>query len=107
MKTISGSIKGSSYKIGEFTPNLLIVNARPMCPNAANRGYKDCPACSDSKGEALTKTINSAVKWLIKQGVNVLVYTLAGESSDVVKLIAKNIAVEVAKKRKRGLKRAS
>ncbi len=99
MHTIAKSYSNSLYEFGSFTPNLLQLYVRPACPNHPEGGYQHFLQCLDREGNILSKLSNIGITSLISEGVNVCLYTFAGESSRVVKLILNKIEVSVRSKK--------
>jgi hypothetical protein len=87
-------------QIWSFTPNSLQLNVRPACPNHSEGGYKHCPQCSDIEGDFILKLINTGITTLISEGVNVCLFSFAGKSSGVVKMVLNKIEVSLRSKKR-------
>jgi hypothetical protein len=56
--------------------------------------------CTDRKGKVLSKLNNIGITSLISEGVNVCLYSFAGESSQVVKLVVNEMKVSLRSKKR-------
>ncbi len=99
MHTIAKSCTNSSDEFGSFTQHSLHLNVWPACRNLPEGGYQHCPQCLDRESDVLSKLSNVCNTSLISEGVNVCIYTFAGESSGVGKLVFNKIEVSVRSKK--------